>query len=323
MVIFGHSEFIPVFLGKIVRNNFEWPFLAILNLYQSVLEKLFEKIWNSHLWPFWIYGSLFGKDFLKKFGMAISGHSEFIQVFFGEIVRKNLEWWFLVILNLHQSFWEKFSVKFRIPIFGHSEFMPVFLGKIVRKNLEQWFLAILNLYKSYLEKLSEKMWNGNFRSFWIYTSHFWKNCLKKFGTAIFAHSEFMPVILGKIVRKNLEWLFFAIPKLYQSFWEKLSEKIWNSHFWPVWIYASHSRKNCQKKYGMATFCHSKVIPVFLGKIVRKNLEWPFLAILNFYQSFWEKLSEKFRMAILAIQNLYKSFLEKLFEKIWNDDFWSF
>ena len=31
----GHSEFIPVFLGKIVRKNLEWPFLVILNLYQS------------------------------------------------------------------------------------------------------------------------------------------------------------------------------------------------------------------------------------------------------------------------------------------------
>ena len=153
MVIFGHSEFIPVFLGKIVRNNFEWPFLAILNLYQSVLEKLFEKIWNSHLWPFWIYGSLFGKDFLKKFGMAISGHSEFIQVFFGEIVRKKLEWWFLVILNLHQSFWERFL---------------------------------------------EKIWNDHFWSFRIYTSLFWRNCQKKFGMMIFGHSKFTPVILGKI-----------------------------------------------------------------------------------------------------------------------------
>ena len=32
---------------------------------------------------------------------------------------------------------------------------------------------------------------------------------------------------------------------------------------------------------MAIFGHSNVLPVFLGKIVRKNLERPFLAILNF------------------------------------------
>ena len=110
----------------------------------------------------------------------------------------------------------------------------------------------------------------------------------KFGMHIFGHSEFLPVFLGKIVRKNSEQPFLAIlnlyhifekncwkkfrmtiPNLYQSLWEKLSEKIWNSHFWPFQIYTS-----------------------LFGKIVRKNSEWPFLAILNLYQFFWEKLSEK-------------------------------
>ena len=47
MAIFGHSKFIPVFLGKIVGKNLEWPFLAILNLYQSL-----GKIQNGHFWPF-------------------------------------------------------------------------------------------------------------------------------------------------------------------------------------------------------------------------------------------------------------------------------
>ena len=41
---------------------------------------------------------------------------------------------------------------------------------------------------------------------------------------------------------------------------------------------------------MAIFGHSKFIPVFLGNIFGKNLEWPFLAILNLYQSFWENFS---------------------------------
>ena len=48
MAIFDHSKFIPVFLGKIVRKNSEWPFLAIPNLYQSFGEKLLEKIQNGH-----------------------------------------------------------------------------------------------------------------------------------------------------------------------------------------------------------------------------------------------------------------------------------
>ena len=70
----------------------------------------------------------------------------------------------------------------------------------------EWpFLAILNLYQSFWEKLLEKILNG--------------------------HSEFIPVFLGKIVRKKLEQLFLALLNLYQSFWEKLSEKIQNGHFW--------------------------------------------------------------------------------------------
>ena len=80
--------------------------------------------------------------------------------------------------------------------------------------------------------------------------------------AIFGHSKFIPVFLGKIVGKNLEWPFLAIPNLYQSFWEKLLEKIWNGHFFP-----------------------SKFIPVFLVKIVEKNFGTPFLVILNFSGNF--------------------------------------
>ena len=75
--------------------------------------------------------------------------------------------------------------------------------------------------------------------------------------AIFCHSKFIPVLLGNIVRKRLGQAFMAIPNLYQSFWEKLLEKI-----------------------RMAIIGHSKFIPVFLGNIVRKRLEQTFLAIPN-------------------------------------------
>ena len=145
MHIFGHSKFIPVFLGKIVRKNSEWPFLAIPNLYQSFCEKLLAKIQNGNFWPFQIYTSLFGKNCQIKFRMAILaipnlyqffwkncwkkirsaifGHSEFIPVFLG-----------------------KFLEKLGIAIFGHPEFMAVFLGKIVGKNLEWPFFAFLNFF---------------------------------------------------------------------------------------------------------------------------------------------------------------------------------
>ena len=44
MAIFGHFEFIPVFLGKIVGKKSEQPFLAIPNLYQSkILGKIVSK----------------------------------------------------------------------------------------------------------------------------------------------------------------------------------------------------------------------------------------------------------------------------------------
>ena len=140
--------------------------------------------------------------------MPIFGNSKFLPVF------------------LYQKGFNKFGMC----ISGHSEFIPVFFGKTVGKNLEQPFLAIPNLYQSFWEKMSEKIQNGHFRPFQIYTSLFGKNCQKKFGMAIFGHSKFVPFFLGKIVRKNLEWPFLAIPNLYHSFWEKLLEKIQKGHF---------------------------------------------------------------------------------------------
>ena len=116
---------------------------------------------------------------------------------------------------------------------------------------------------------------------------------------IFGHFKFIPVLLGKIVRKNLEW-----------------------PFWLFQIYTSLFGENCQKKFQMAIFGDSKFVPVFLGKIVRKNLEQSFFAIPNLYQSFWENCQKKFGMAILAILNLYIIW-EKLSEEIWNGHFWPF
>ena len=178
--------------------------------------------------------------------------------------------------------------------------------------------------------------------FAICTSLFVENCQKKFGTVIFGHSKLVPVFLGKMLgkiqnghfcpfqiypslfRKNSEWPFLAIPNLYLSFWEKLSEKIQNSHFWPFRIYTSLFGENCREQFGMAIFGHSKFVPVFLGKIVRKNSEQQYLAIPNLYQSFWEKLLGKhLEQPFLAILNLYLSFWKKMLEKIQNSHFWSF
>ena len=104
---------------KIARKNSEWPKLAVPNLeWLKMAVPIFPKKTGINLeWP-------------KK---AIFSHSEFIQVFLGKIVRKNLEQPFLAIPNLYQTFWEKLSEKFGMAFFGHSKFIPDFLGKIVRK----------------------------------------------------------------------------------------------------------------------------------------------------------------------------------------------
>ena len=54
----------------------------------------------------------------------------------------------------------------------------------------------------------------------------------------------------------------------------------HSKFIPVSL-----RKITRKKFGTAIFGYSKFIPVFLGKIIRKNSEWPFLANLIFSDNF--------------------------------------
>ena len=142
---------------------------------------------------------------------------------------------------------------------SHSKFIPVFLGKIVRKNLEWGHSKFISVF---LGKIAGKNLE-------------WAN---------FGHSEFIPVFLRKIGRKNLK----------QSFWEILSEKIWNGHFWPFQISSSHFGTNG--------------VPVFLGKIVGKNSEWPFLAISNLYQSFWGKL-------LKTIQNGHSKFIQVFLGKI--------
>ena len=250
MAIIGHSKFIPVFLGNIVRKRLEQTFLAIPNLYQSFLRKivgkkfrmaiighskfipvfwetLSEKDWNKHFWPFLIYTSLSGENCWKKFGTTIFGHSKLIPVLLGKIVRKRLEqaflaipipfWPFLIYTSLlEKNCWKKF----KMAIFGHNKFIPVLLGKIVKEKLKQPFW----------EKLSIP--NNHFWPFLIYTS-LGKN-------------------LGNIVKKQLKQPFLALPNLYQSFWEK----DWNKHFWPFLIYTSLFQKNCQKKIGTTIFGHS-------------------------------------------------------------------
>ena len=77
-------------------------------------------------------------------------------------------------------------------------------------------------------------------------------------------------------------------------------KIWNSHFWSFQIYTS-----------------------LFGKIVRKNLEQPFLAILNFSSHFGKNCWYKFGMAKNGHSKFSQSFWEKLLETIWNNHFCPF
>ena len=113
----GHSKFFPTIL---------FQFIPVL----------LEKNWNSHLWPFQIYTSLFGENCQNKFGTAIFGHSKCIPIFLEKIVgkkcnshfrpfstytslfekncQKNSEWPFLAILSLYQSFGKNCQKKFRM-----------------------------------------------------------------------------------------------------------------------------------------------------------------------------------------------------------------
>ena len=127
--------------------------------------------------------------------MAIFGHSKFIPVFFRKNCQKYSEWPFLAITNLCQSFLGKIIRKYSEWPFFPNLYQAIlnlyqsFLGKIVGKNSEWPFLAIPNLYQFFWGKLMEKIQNGHFWPFQIYTSLFGKKCWKKFGTAIFGHSE--------------------------------------------------------------------------------------------------------------------------------------
>ena len=152
--------------------------------------------------------------------------------------------------------------KFEMCIFGHSEFIPVFLGKIVRKNSEQPFLAFPNLYQCSWEKCWKKFGMAIFSHSELYQSS-WEKLLQEFRMAIFGHSEFIPVFLRKNVGNNLEWQFLAFLNLYQSFWEKLLEKNLECHFWPFCIYTSLFGKKLSEKFRMAIFGHSEFISVFL------------------------------------------------------------
>ena len=167
--------------------------------------------------------------------------------------------------------------------------------KIVRKNSEQPKMAIPNLFKSFQCKKTKNCQNSYFWPFQIYTSYFGTNFQKKFGMAIFGHSKFIPVFLGKIQKGH-----FGCSKFIQVFLGKIGKKFrtaifGRSKFIPVFL-GKIVRKNSERlflaipnsyqsfwgKFGMAIFGCSKFTPVFLGQIVRKNLEWPFLAILNLY-----------------------------------------
>ena len=48
----GHSEFVLVFLGKIVRKKFGMAFFGHSEFVPVSLGKLLEKIQNDHFWPF-------------------------------------------------------------------------------------------------------------------------------------------------------------------------------------------------------------------------------------------------------------------------------
>ena len=71
-----------------------------------------------------------------------------------------------------------------------------------------------------------------------------------------------------------------------SFWEKLLEKIQNSHFWPFRISSDFFGKNCWKKFRMVRNGNSEFVPTIFPKKMGKNTKWPKLGILNLFKPFW-------------------------------------
>ena len=78
MAIFGHSKFVPVFLGKIVRIKLEEPFLVILNLCQSFWEKLSEKNQN-------------GQKCCSKFYLTIFLYISLLSIMVLKVMKKSLK----------------------------------------------------------------------------------------------------------------------------------------------------------------------------------------------------------------------------------------
>ena len=128
--------------------------------------------------------------------------------------------------------------------------------------------------------------------------------------AIFGRSKFISVFLEQIVRKNLEWLFLAIPNLYRSFGkivrkkfgmafliilnfflsflEKLLEEIHNSQKLPFRIFPDNFSQKDWYKFRMAKNSHSTFFLTNFSKKMGRNLKWPKLGIPNFLEPFWYK-----------------------------------
>ena len=131
---------------------------------------------------------------------------------------------------------------------------------------------------------------------------FGENCWKKFGTAIFGNSKFMPVFLGKIVTRNLEWPFLAIPNFFPSFWEKIVGKNSNGHFGHIWCYKT-GRNLEWLKLGIPN-----LFKPFWCKKTGINLEQPKLGIPNLFKPFWcIKTGINLELPKLGIPNLFKPF----------------
>ena len=189
------------------------------------------------------------------------------------------------------------------PILAILNFFLSFCTKLVGKNLECPTLPSLNFFQSFWGKLLEEICNTHFWPFQISSSIFGKNCQKKFGMAIFGLSEFLPVFFWKIVRRNSKHPFLAIPNLFQSFWQKLSEEIQNGHaFEPFWCKKTGINSKWQK-LGILN-----IFKPFWCRKTGRNSEQPKLGILNFFQPVWyKKTGKNLEQPKLGIPNFFEPF----------------
>ena len=122
-----------------------------------------------------------------------------------------------------------------MPNFGHSKFLMVFLHQNGWKNSECPILAVLNLFHNFLHQngfkksecpiLQEKIWNGQFWAFQIFSNHSGAKILEEIQNGKIGHSKSFNHSSAKSTERNLE---LGQNRVFQKDWKKF-RKVYDLH----------------------------------------------------------------------------------------------